>query len=63
MTKQELIQALIDSPHDLDTPVFAYLNEEEGLEDIIGDIAFIESIDTSIDDRIDLNITYQSEYE
>lgn len=63
MTKGELIRALMATPHEDDTPVCIYLSEEEELEDVIGDIAFIESLDESIEDRIDLNTIYKSVFE
>lgn len=60
MTKGELIIYLQNTYHDDDTEVCIYLNEEEGLEDCIGDIAFIDSVDDTIEDRIDLNIVFNS---
>lgn len=63
ITKGELIRALINTPHDDDTPVCVCLLEEEDLDQIIGDIAFIGNVDEDIDDRIDLNIIYKSAFE
>lgn len=60
MTKRELINFLESTSHNDNTEVTVFLNEEEDLEDVIGDIAFIDSVDDSINDRIDLNIIYKS---
>lgn len=60
MTKRELILLLENSPHSDETEVCIFLNEEEGLEDIIGDIAFIDSLDADIEDRLDINVIYDS---
>lgn len=60
ITKKDLIDILLKSEHPEETPVVIYLNETEDLEDVIGDIAFIESVDLTIDDRIDLNAMYKS---
>ena len=62
MTKRQLINALEESYHSDDTQVCVYLKEEEELEDIIGDIAFIDSIDNDLTDRIDINTIYKSYY-
>ena len=62
MTKDELILLLQNSPHSGDTQVVVFLNEDENLEDCIGDIALIDSVDTDISDRIDLNVVYESAY-
>lgn len=60
MTKKELISALINSNHPDDTQVCIYLNEEERIEENIGDIVFIDSLVTSNNNRLDINAVYQS---
>ena len=53
MTKKELIEALINSPHPDNTQVTIYpldkLDEE--------DLNLIDSLDRSMDNRLELNVT------